>query len=140
MENEENIFTVSVNEEGKSGFLRIFRITRLLFVLSVIVEALFLFYALYRYFLLKDIPSSENAFLFWNVRIYVVYISIYVLLMLLQYYFFLKFAGKARKSILNSDSILFNQSVGWLYKSLKLAFLLYLLNFFIVVFYLFFEM
>lgn len=140
MENEENIFSVSVNEEGKSGFLRIFRIARLLFALSIIVEALFLIYALYRYFLLKDISPSENAFLFWDIRIYLVYIGIYVLLMLLQYYFFLKFAGQARKSILNSDSILFNQSVGWLYKSLKLAFLLYLLNFFIVLYYLFLEM
>ncbi len=140
MENEENIFTVSVNEEGKPGFLRIFKIARLLFVVSIIVEALFLFYALYRYFLLKDVSPSENAFLFWNIRVYVVYIGIYVLLMILQNYFFLKFAGQARKSILNSDSILFNQSVGWLYKSLKLAFLLYLLNFFIVVYNFFFEM
>jgi hypothetical protein len=130
MEKKEDLFDLKLDQEGRSNLSKVFRLTKLSFWASILVELFILFHALRNYLLNRDfgVSDDENRIYYWELRIYTGYIIIFSSLVILQGYYFLKFARQAKQSVELNDTYSFNRSFAWVRKSLVIGIILIFFN------------
>ena len=138
MQNQD-IFKVEINEDAVNSFQRIYKIVRLIFWLTIVVELLIALVASRNFFLYRDLSVEDDPAYYWGIRIYLTYSVIFLFLAFFQSFFFLKFAGKAKNSLKTGDSALFSKSLTWLYRSLYFGLTMVIFNGIYFVYSLFFE-
>jgi hypothetical protein len=124
MVNQENIFDIQVNENGKRTVSQIYSLVKIIFWVGLAVQIIILVNGVISYFRLRDTKFINFLYL----RIYTAYLIFVAILVIFQLFYSLKFSRQAHESIKANDSIGFNNSFTWIFKSLKIGLITISLN------------
>ena len=117
MADQVDIFDIQVNENGKRTVNQIYSLVKIVFCVGLAVQIIILVNGAISYFRLQGTKFINFLYL----RTYTAYLIFVTILMIFQLVYFLKFSRQAHESIKINDSIGFNNSFTWMYKSLKIA-------------------
>ena len=127
---EEELFSISLNQNGISWIQRILKVAKFLFGLSLltsIVNIVHLLIELYN----PGLNPSKIPYLLLRQQVYAtqVYIVVWIILLPLQMFFYYKFLKETAKAIKQMDTLSFNRSFRLLMINAVLAFVFLIMNF-----------
>lgn len=141
MEGKDGLFEIKIDESGSKSLQLIYKLSKLVFWMVVLVEMAALFYTIRNYIRYRNNDTSFDggAYYYWELRIYTVYVIIYSLLALLQFFYFFSFSQQAKRSMELNNAPAFNSSFRLLYKSVMVFLVLTVLNILYFISLIFFE-
>lgn len=140
MNQPEDLFELKIDETGRKSVYKIFRLSKLAFVMVILVEIIALYYSIRNFLRYRTSGTAKGEdYYYWELRIYTVYVIIYSLLAVLQFVLFLKFTQHAKRGIDLNNTVIFNRSFQWINKSLVVFLILAGLNVLYFISLIFFE-
>jgi hypothetical protein len=120
--NEENsIFRIELNDKGAEQVRRIHPLVKLLFWCNLAVELLLLVYSFRNYLLYRKAAMAADYPIGFRFTIFLVYVVLTIICGFFYCYYFLRFAGLAKRSLSSGDSYSFNESFTWIKKAVLLG-------------------
>ena len=125
---ENNLFEITLSQEGAGWLLRLYNITRWLFIMGIVMSFLSVLSMIlrHRFYMAYNIPQH------WiDLSIRPIFEGVLLTVTIIQLYYFFTFSRTAKKAIEQQQSDLFNESFKWLLRNTILAsvmFVMYLVS------------
>ena len=104
MKNEETLFKVEVNDKGAHSIRRIYRIVSVCFWMGIMINLVMMYFPVHSYFKYINVLKTFYSGNALKLLILIFYMLLFSIAYFLQFFYFLKFAGQAKKSIQINDS------------------------------------
>jgi len=117
---ETDFFEIKLSSQGAAFLLRLYKATRWLFTLVIILSAFLLIGAVARYFTLQRYYNQRSLKVYQGI-ISPVYTVVVTILSLFQVYYYFHFSRTCKKGIEQQQTDLFNSSFKWLFRNTVLA-------------------
>lgn len=125
---ENNLFEISLSQEGASWLLRLYKVTRWLFVLGIILSLLFVLSLILRYRIYMRYNIPHNWITNVEMKILPIFEGVLMVVTIIQIYYFFTFSRTAKKAIEQQQSDLFNESFKWLLRNTLLASVMFVMH------------
>jgi hypothetical protein len=112
----ENFFELKVSQEGSARLLRLFRIVRWMFLISICCSFIFIGHSILRVFFFRY-GMGADGLLRAEIIATPIYIFVVTILFLFQTYSYFYFTRLCKRAIELQQADLFNHSFKWLIKS-----------------------
>lgn len=121
---ENNLFEITLSQEGASWLLRIYKITRWVFILGICLSVLYLTSIVLRYSLYMRYDTDNNWSSIFLTKVFPFFEAMGVIVSFIQIYYYVTFSRTCKKGIEGQQADTFNDSFKWLYKHSVIAILL----------------
>lgn len=118
---ENNLFEITLSREGAGWLLRLYKITRWLLILGIIVSLLLVLSLILRYRIYMRYNIPYNWITNVELNILPIFEGVLMVVTIIQLYYFFTFSRTAQKAIEQQQSDLFNESFKWLLRNTLLA-------------------
>jgi hypothetical protein len=124
----ENFFELKVSQEGSARILRLFRIVRWVFLISICCSCVFISLGIFRISFLRY-DSQMDALLMAEMIASPIYIFVVTVLILCQSYSYFHFTRLCKRAIALQQADLFNYSFKWLIRSSLISLIALIIEF-----------
>jgi hypothetical protein len=121
---ENNLFEITLSQEGASWLLRIYKITRWVFILGICLSVLHLTSVVLRYLFYIRYQADNNLLSIFHTKVFPFFEAVGVIVSFIQIYYYVTFSRTCKKGIEGQQADTFNDSFKWLYKHSVIAFIL----------------
>jgi hypothetical protein len=125
---ENNFFQITLSQQAANWLLRVSRITSWLFILGCISCCLHLLSIFLRYAIYEEFTNNGSWEMIFQLYVFPVFEFLFIVVTIIQIYYFYKFTRKCRKGIELQQADLFNESFQWLLKNTLLAAVMFILQ------------
>ena len=127
---ETDLFEITLSQQGAGWLLRLIRLTRWVFIISILFSILLLICSVFRYQITDHYNSDAGGdwLAFTEAKIIPIYMAVSTVLGFIQVYFFYYFSRLCKKSIESQQTDLFNESFKWLFRNSLTALILFVIN------------
>jgi hypothetical protein len=125
---EKDIFNITLNKDGATWILRFCKIVQTIILFSIIYGFISILYSGLRINFHHPGLYATRPALKYEYLIHPYYSIAYIIIWMVQVYFFFRFRNGIKKAVVHVDSEEFNNSFSDMYKMTKLSLVLLILN------------
>jgi hypothetical protein len=125
---ENNLFEISLSQQGASWLLRLYKVTRWLFVLGIVLSVLFFINIGLRFRINMRYTTPDNWLSVLQLNLYGLFDTVVVIITFIQIYYYFKFTRTCKMGIEELQPDLFNDSFKWLFKNTVMASVMFVLQ------------